>query len=310
MRIAFLGTPEFAIPSLQALLEDSRIQVDMVITQPDRKRFRNRLTPTPVKKLAGEYNIPVFTPERLNSSDVVDRLIAQKPDFLVVIAYGQLIGKRLLEAFPDRIINIHGSLLPKYRGAAPIQRALLDGEPETGLTAMLIEKEMDAGDMLAKKVVPISDEDDLDSLTDKLANAAPDLLLDTLFSFSDRYEHRRSQDPSEVTYAEKIEKEDGVLSFDQTTKHLLNQVRTLKNWPGARFRYHGIEYKVHQAHGEEGLLRQKPGTVFWADARGIAIQAGDGAFVIDVIQAPGRRAASCRDFLNGHDFPVGDQVEA
>ena len=308
MKIIFFGSPDFAVPSLEALIGAEDMDVCLVVSQPDRKRSRNKWSSTPVKELALKHDIPVITPEKLNRQDVIDQLVEHEPDLLVVIAYGQIIGRRILEAFPRRIVNIHGSLLPEYRGAAPIQRAMLDGRPETGLTAMLIEREMDAGPMLAKRTVPIGDDDDLASLTGKLAEEGADLLLDSLRQWDSLLEKAEIQDPDRVSFADKIVKEDGYLDFEDRGKRLVDQVRTLKDWPGAKFLLEGEVYKVHQAHLDRRDDRYPNGYLFCTDG-GLWINAADSAFVIDRIQAPSRKVMEVADFLRGNPLEVGLQAK-
>lgn len=308
MRVVFLGTPEFAVPSLKALAEAEDFDVELVITQPDRPRSRNKWTPTPVKLCAEELGLPVITPEKVNTREIWDLLRELAPDALVVIAYGQIIGKTLLSMFPDRIINIHGSLLPEYRGAAPIQRAMLDGKKETGLTSMLIERRMDAGAMLDKRVTPIAEDDDINTLTDRLANLAPELLLDTLRNIEERVQGAQTQDESLVTFAEKITREDGVLDFRNPVRKLRDQVRALLGWPCATFVLNGEIYKVHEASIREAKGQAAPGTIVEAkDA--LAIRAADGDLVITKIQAPNRKAMAAADFLRGHAMETGIAVE-
>lgn len=308
LNIVYLGTPGFAVPALQALIDAEDVNIPLVISQPDRKRSRNKWSATPVKELALKHDIPVITPEKINRQATIDQLVEINPDFLVVIAYGQIIGKRILDAFPDRIINIHGSLLPEYRGAAPMQRALLDGKDETGVTSMLIRQEMDAGPMLATAKVKIQDDDDMDSLSNKLAYLGADLLLETLRNFDDLNANRKEQDPELVTYAAKISKEDGYLDFNNEGRVLIDQVRTLKDSPGVKFRLNGVDYKVHAAHLEKRKDGFPNGTL-WKSEGGIAINAKDSSFVIDSIQAPNKKAMATQDFLRGNSLELGSLAE-
>lgn len=308
LNIVYLGTPGFAVPALQALIDAEDVNIPLVISQPDRKRSRNKWSATPVKELALKHDIPVITPEKINRQATIDQLVEINPDFLVVIAYGQIIGKRILDAFPDRIINIHGSLLPEYRGAAPMQRALLDGKDETGVTSMLIRQEMDAGPMLATAKVKIQDDDDMDSLSNKLAYLGADLLLETLRNFDDLNANRKEQDPELVTYAAKISKEDGYLDFNNEGRVLIDQVRTLKDSPGVKFRLNGVDYKVHAAHLEKRKDGFPNGTL-WKSEGGLAINAKDSSFVIDSIQAPNKKAMATQDFLRGNSLELGSLAE-
>lgn len=305
-KIIFMGTAGFACPALEALANDPDFDPVLVVSQPDRRRAR-KVSPTPVKALALDLGLEVMSPESVNAPEVLDRFQSLDPDFLIVIAYGQLIGKKILEAFPDRIINIHGSLLPKYRGAAPIQRALLNGEEETGVTAMLVDQGMDSGDILSQAETEIQDQDDLDGLADRLAKMGAKLLLSTLDQFQTHYEDRKAQDHDQATYADKIKKSEAWLDFNQPAQDLVNHVRTLKDWPGAKFKVEGETYKVHQAHvaKKEDGKTGKPGLVLSVGPDSIQVETGEGVLAIDAIQAPSRKAMPVKDFLNGHDFPEG-----
>lgn len=301
-KIVFLGTPEFAVPSLRALCAAEDMDVSLVVSQPDRKRHRNKYSATPVKLCAIEEQCNILTAQSINEADVFNRIYAKNPDFLVVIAFGQLIGKRYLEAFKDRIINIHGSLLPAYRGAAPMQRAMLDGLSVSGLTSMLIVKEMDAGDMLKKVEVEIRPEDTFRDFHDRMAQASPSLLLDTLRNFDTLYEHRQAQNPEEVTFASKISKEDGWLDFSLSAAELWRKVKVLKENPGTRFWLGESQYKVHEAHViEQGSFAQKEtGQVLRADESGIYVQTKEDILVLEIVQAANRRALPVSDFLRGN----------
>lgn len=270
-------------------------------------RSRGKTSPTPVKQAALDAGLAVISPESVNKPEVWAQLEEAAPDVLVVIAFGQMIGKHLRETWPGKILNIHGSLLPRYRGAAPIQRALMNGDAKTGLSAMLIEKELDAGDVLATSETPILPEDDLETLYDRLSDMAALLLLETLRSYDELYAKRIPQDPALVTYAEKLTREDALLDFSRSTEELLNQTRTVKFWPGAKFHLEGDWYRVHAAHAEEGTGRAL-GSIVRADRSGLAIQAKDGLFVVDRIQAPNRKAMPVGDFLNGHPLSTTAQV--
>lgn len=305
IRLIFLGSDDFSLPSLKLLHEDPRFEIALVISQPDKRRKR-KVLPTPIKAYALAHGLDQMTPDGINDPAILQTLQALKPDFLVVVAYGQIIGKRLLQAFPDRIVNLHGSLLPAYRGAAPIQRALLAGDQVTGNTTMLISRGLDQGDMLAKAALPIADDDDLESLTDHLATEGAQLLRTTLLNFDDLYAKRQAQDESRASYADKIQKDEGWLDFHDPVDRLVRQVKTYKDWPGARFSLAGETYKIYQAQSEAGgdATQAEPGQVVSVDKDGIRIQAGDGLLTITQIQAPGKRVMAVSDFLNGHSFPL------
>ncbi len=314
MKICFLANPEYCLPSLQALIDAPDMEVVLVVTGPDKIRSRRgQRVAGPVKQMALDHGLEVISPEKLNRSEVIDRIKEAEPDFLVVIAFGQLIGKGLRDLYGDRILNLHGSLLPKYRGAAPIQRALLNGDRATGVTSMIVRKELDKGEMLAKKEVIIEDSDDLASLMDKMAACSADLMLYTLRNYDELLEAKDVQDDSLATYAEKISKEEGHLDFNLTADELVRKVKTFKDWPGAVFKYQGENFKVKDARsineqGSEGEGRVLPGNIISVSAEGIGIQTAKGIFLIDVIQQAGKKALQVKNFINGKTINVGDLV--
>lgn len=309
MKIVFFGTPDFAVPSLQKLIDSDDAEVSLVVSQPDRKRSRNKMTPTPVKELALKYDIPVITPEKLNDKEVLKRIISENADFLVVIAYGQIIKEKLLKAYKDRIINIHGSILPEYRGAAPMQRAILDGNSITGVSSMLIDSGMDTGDILDIREENILDEDTLETMELKLSNLGADLLLDTLRNFDDRYENRIKQDAIKATYAAKIEKEEAKLNFDESSKSVFDKIRTLNIWPGAKISINGEIFKLHKSHIEKRNDEFKNGVIWKADKSGIYINACDGTIVVTEIQASNHKKMNVEDYLRGNRFETPIEVD-
>lgn len=309
MKIVFFGTPDFAVPSLQKLIDSDDAEVSLVVSQPDRKRSRNKMTPTPVKELALKYDIPVITPEKLNDKRVLERIISENADFLVVIAYGQIIKEKLLKAYKDRIINIHGSILPEYRGAAPMQRAILDGNSITGVSSMLIDSGMDTGDILDIREENILDEDTLETMELKLSNLGADLLLDTLRNFDDRYKNRIKQDAIKATYAAKIEKEEAKLNFDESSKSVFDKIRTLNIWPGAKISINGEIFKLHKSHIEKRNDEFKNGVIWKADKSGIYINACDGTIVVTEIQASNHKKMNVEDYLRGNRFETPIEVD-
>lgn len=309
IRLAFFGSPAFALPALKALHQAQDMDLRFVVSQPDKARSRGKMSPTPVKAYALEAGIPVLSPQSVNTDEMLDRLEAEAVDYLVVIAFGQMIGDGLLSRYQDRILNIHGSLLPAYRGAAPIQRALFDGKKETGLSAMLVEKKMDAGDVLQMVKTPISEEDDLASLAGRLSEMAVDLLLSTLRNYQELFDQRMVQDPDQVTIAKKIRKKDGILDFTKPLFLLHRQLATVKDWPGARIKMDGLEYKVYAADCVEGPKQGEIGQILFFEKEGLAIQAADGLFVIKKIQAPGKKPLAIQDFYNGRKGALPKALE-
>lgn len=315
MRVVFFGTPDFAVPTLRALVDAPDFEVTLVVSQPDRRRSRNKWEPTPVKAFAEEAGIPVITPEKLNRFVVYDRIEEANPDYLVVVAYGQIIGKTLLQKYKDRFVNIHGSILPKYRGAAPIERAMLAGETETGVTAMLIAREMDAGDMLDIRTTEIVNADDALTLRERLSEIGADLLLETLRNFPEKYASRTPQKDEDATYAAKIEKADGHIDFHASYQEIFNRVRAMKPWPGASFNWGTEKVKVHAISKVKDLCTQKqgaqnekvptPGTVVERE-KALHIACGDAILSVDALQFPNQKRMSTKAYLLGHAFPEGE----
>lgn len=307
MNVVFFGTPDFAVPALRALQKAPDIDVKLVVSQPDRRRSRNKMEATPVKLVAEELGIPVITPEKVNRFKVYDEIAACDPDFLVVIAYGQIIGKTLLETYPDRIVNIHGSVLPKYRGAAPIQRAMLEGQNKTGITSMLIERQMDAGDMLAVRETEICEDDDVISLTNRLSALGADLILETIRNFDSLYRDRIKQDEEQATYAAKIERADGRIDLRSTYRTIFDQVRGLKPWPSAYLEWADQVVKVHKVHKVRDLGESDRGKASIGDVRvlrdAVHVVCRDAVLSLDEIQFPNQKRMPMQAYLLGNTVP-------
>jgi methionyl-tRNA formyltransferase len=315
LRVVYFGTPQFAVPCLDKLL-GSRHVVCGVITQPDRPKGRGqRLQPTPVKATALRHGVPVFQPDRLRTPDVRATLDSWAPDLGVVVAYGKLIPEDLLALPRLGMINVHASLLPKYRGAAPIQRAVIDGETETGVTIMQVIKALDAGDMLARARCPIGPDETSDVLERRLSELGADLLLDVVDRLSHGPVTGEPQDHTLATYAARLTKAEGLIDWTLPAGAIHNRVRGLYPWPHA-YTFLGTERLIILTTGvpaaEAGLqtrLQQSnalPGTILSADSDGIRVATGHGGqIVILQVQPEGRRAMSVRDFLGGHPLTAG-----
>ena len=280
MRILFMGTPDFAVFSLRALLESGEELVG-VMTQPDQPRGRGYvLTPPPVKVYAEAHGIPVFQPEKLRTQEVADLLFRLDPELIVVAAYGKILPPAVLDYPSLGCINVHGSLLPEYRGAAPIQRAIMDGKTETGITTMMMDQGLDTGDILLSGKVEIAPEDNFEAVHDKMGACGAKVLLDTLAALKNGTLRRIPQDGSKSSYAAKIEKSDCVLHFDGAAEQLHNQVRGLSPFPLAFTRLpNGKLLKVTEARVS---ALEKPadipaGTVFSVANGRIAVACGSGA---------------------------------
>lgn len=307
MKVIFFGTPEFAAVSLEALIKEH--EVIAVVSQPDKPKGRGKkLIPTPVKETAVKYNIPVLQPESAKDEAFIDTLGEYKADIFVVAAYGQILTERLLNLPRHGSINVHGSLLPKYRGAAPIQQAILDGESVTGITIMYMAKRLDAGDMILKKEVVIEEDDTFGRLHDKMALAGAKALMEALKLIEDGREVREKQDDALSTYASKITKEMGKIDFSKSSKDVVNQIRGFDPVPGAYAFYEGDKIKLFRAvvSAEKG---NRPGEVLSADKRGIIVSTGDGAVCIKEIQAAGSKRMAVSAYLLGHKIEKNKTFE-
>ncbi|QYR24068.1 methionyl-tRNA formyltransferase [Paenibacillus sp. sptzw28] len=310
MRIVFMGTPEFAVPSLEALL-DAGHEIVLVVTQPDRPKGRKKtLTPPPVKEAALLRGIPVEQPERLRSSDTVSCIADLKPDLIVTAAYGQILPKAVLDAPSLGCINVHGSLLPRYRGGAPIQRAVMNGETMTGVTIMYMAEGLDTGDMISKVEVPITDEDTSGTLFEKLSLAGSELLMQTLPAIENGAVRAIPQNAADATYATNLSREDERIDWSRTARSVFNQVRGLSPMAGAFTLLGGEPFKVWgckpvNSGGTAGTL---PGTVIKTDETGILVQTGEGALLLTVIQPAGKKAMPASEWLKGARLPAGTML--
>lgn len=309
--IVFMGTPQFSVPILEGLVAHD-YQVLAVVTQPDRKVGRKQvLQQTPVKKAAVQLNLPVFQPEKLSGSQALADLIALQPDLIVTAAYGQFLPTKLLEAAKIAAINVHGSLLPKYRGGAPIQYAVLNGDSEIGITIMHMAKKMDAGDMIEQARIPIEASDDTGSLFDKLSYVGRDLLLKTLPRIIDQTAPRIPQDEAQVTFAYNITKEQERLDINQSAIQLVNQIRALRPQPGAWLPINGQRTKLWQATVAETTTNQPAGVIVAINKKDFELAAGNGTVLkITEIQPAGKAKMPVQSFLNGvgKQLTVGQQV--
>jgi methionyl-tRNA formyltransferase len=307
LRIVFFGTPEFAVPSLDALLL-SHHQVVGVVTQPDRPRGRgHKKTDAPVKRRALRARIPILQPERLKDPGFLDALAALRPDLGVVAAYGKILTDAVLAAPRLGMINVHASLLPKYRGAAPVHRAIIAGEHETGVTIMRVVKELDAGPMLAKGTRPIGDDESSDAVERDLAKQGAALLAPVIDALAEHRSEETPQDAAAATYAHRLTKADGLIDWTASAEAIHNRVRGLHPWPHAYTFWRGHRYiLLRSAVADEGGMTGVPGTVLAAAGDGLVVAAGSGALQILEIQAEGKRAMPVREFLAGHRLAPGD----
>jgi methionyl-tRNA formyltransferase len=306
MRVVFFGTPQFAVPSLEHLMRSPH-QVIGVITQPDRPRGRgHKVTESPVKATALAHGLPVFQPARLRDPDVGDRLKTWAPDVGVVAAYGKIIPEDLLNLPRLGMINVHASLLPRYRGAAPVQRAVIDGMPETGITIMRMVAALDAGGMFAKVTRPIGPEETSDVVERDLADLGAALLIGVIEELAAGTAVEEPQDDGSSTYAPKITKEEGLVDWTLPAVAIHNRVRGLYPWPHA-FTYLGGERLILlRTHVGPGTTPDAPGTIVDVTGGLLQVATGDSRrLVIDEVQPEGRRAMKAREYLAGHSIRPG-----
>lgn len=311
MNIVFMGTPEFAVPSLRALAEHG-YRIVACVTQPDRPQGRKRrLTPPPVKTEAERLGIPVLQPERLRRPEAVESLRATNPDLIVTAAYGQILPKAVLDMPALGCINVHASLLPKYRGAAPIQYALMNGESETGITIMYMDEGLDTGDMIAKRSLAITEEDDAGSLFAKLSEIGADLLLETLPSLVKGKVAAEPQREEEAVYAPMLTRADERIDWHKDDGQVFNQVRALRPRPGAFTLLGGEVFKIWRCRkAAEADGQRPPGTIVRVEADGFVVQCGRGALFVEEVQPAGKRAMPAGEFLKGGRLQAGDRFDA
>ncbi len=300
MKIIFAGTPDFAVPALQMLI-NSEHEVCAVYTQPDRPAGRGRkLLPGPVKTLALSADIPVFQPETLKTEEDLKQLASFEADLMVVVAYGLILPQTVLDTPKQGCINIHGSLLPRWRGAAPIHRALIAGDKKTGITIMQVVKRLDAGDMLHKEECVITDENTSSDLHDKLADLGAIGLKKVLAQIDAGTLVAEKQDESQVTYAEKLEKSESLLDWTLSAVELDRKIRGLNSWPVAQTLYQGKVLRVWKAKVAEDEKKLPPGTVIQQSKR-MSVAAGEGVLDLLEVQLPGKKRMDILAFLNAHD---------
>lgn len=312
LNIVFMGTPEFAVPSLLQLLNNG-YRVVSVVTQPDRPKGRKRvLTPPPVKEAALQAGIPVMQPERMRSPEAIEELRAWQPDLIVTAAYGQILPKAVLEMPRFGCINVHASLLPRYRGGAPIHHAIMNGESKTGVTIMYMAEGLDTGDMIAKVEVPIEDSDDVGTMFEKLAQAGAELLIDTLPDIERGTAARIPQEESEATYAPNITREQERIDWSRSAREVFNHVRGLHPWPVAHTLWDGNVLKIWRCEvlaevggGADGADNAVPGTVLAVQPQGIDVSCGSGIVRITQLQPAGKKAMPVSDFVRGGKLAEG-----
>jgi len=308
MRIVFMGTPEIAATCLGRLLADGH-EIAAVYTKPDTPKGRgHKLAQSPVKVLASERGIPVYQPDSFRDDAVVDELQALRPELIAVVAYGKLLPQRVLDIPPRGCINIHGSLLPALRGSGPVQWAILNHLDETGVTAMYLAAEMDAGDMIAVKKTAIDPMETSGELMDRIAVLGAELLGETVAAIGAGTAARIPQDPALVTYAPMLSKELSPVDWGKTRREIVDQVRGLQPWPVATAELGGTKFKIFRVEPTGRTTASAPGTLLALTKQGLEIACGGGeALCITQLQAEGGRRMAAADYFRGHPISIGER---
>lgn len=309
MRILFMGTPDFAVPSLRALV-DAGHTVCGAFTQPDKPKNRGmKLMPTPVKEFCLAHNIPVFQPTRLRDGTALAQIRELAPELIVVAAYGRILPEDILNYPAKGCINVHSSLLPKYRGAAPINWAMLNGDPETGVTIMHMAAELDAGDIITQVSTPIDPDETVESLHDRLAELGAWLLVETVEQIGKGTARRMPQDADQVSYAPMLSRELSPMDWSRPAKALHDQVRGLIPWPAAVAELGGVRCKIFSTAVCRESVSAAPGTVVQADKKGLKIACG-GETVLEILelQPDGKKRMAASAFLQGRPVPEGSSL--
>lgn len=309
--VVFMGTPEFAVPILQSLIDNPEYDVQAVLTQPDHHIGRKRtLHQSPVKELAEQYNIEVLQPAKLSKSPEMEKIISLQPDLMITAAYGQFLPTKLLAAAKIAAINVHGSLLPKYRGGAPIQYSIINGDKETGVSIMYMVKKMDAGDIISQRSIPIEDTDDSGTMFKKLSLLGRDLLLETLPKLISGDVNPVAQDPDKVVFSPNITSEQEQIDFRFPARLIDAKVRGLRPAPLGNMVIDGLRTKIYDVTPLEEKTDLEPGKVVRVTKHQLVIAAGDGTtYQINKLKPAGKKAMDITSYLNGHkDITEGGQV--
>lgn len=302
MNIVFMGTPEFSIPALESLNQKGH-NISLVITQKDRRRGRGKkMMATPVKEKALELGLEVYQPDSVNSPETIEKLKKISPDCIIVAAYGQILKKKILNLPKYGCINIHASLLPRHRGAAPINWAIIEGDKETGITIMQMDEGLDTGDIISWEKISIENEDDSQSLHDKLAKLGGKLIIKTLDEIKRGNASKTPQDNNLSTYASMLSKDMGEINWNKPGDHIVNLVRGLKPWPSAYIIYKELNVKIHKVKKTEKFSEEDNGMVVKVSNEGIYVNCKDSCIVIEELQFPGKRKMQVSEHLKGNQF--------
>ncbi len=306
MRIVFMGTPDFAVPCLRVLLAQKH-DIAAVVTQPDRAKGRgNKLAPPPVKMLAEEAGIPVYQPEKIKTREFTEILRGLKPDVMIVVAFGQILSQEILAIPPLGCINVHASLLPKYRGAAPINWCIINGEAVTGVTTMYMDKGLDTGDMIIKNETAIGENETAGELHDRLMELGASVLSETMVILTEGKVPRIPQDDAEATYAPIMTKALGRIDWSKDAEEIRNLIRGTYPWPGAFSTYAGKVFKIMSAEAcGSGVKHEKWGSIAKVERDNIVVSCGTGSLKIKELQFENEKRMSVEAYLRGHEIEIG-----
>lgn len=309
MKIVFMGTPDFAVPCLQALIDNNH-DVVAVVTQPDRAKGRgNKLTPPPVKVLAEQYNIPVYQPEKVKTPEFVEKLKELAPEVMVVVAFGQILSQAILDIPPKGCINVHGSLLPKYRGAGPIQWSIINGDKTTGVTTMYMDKGLDTGDMILKEEFEILETETAQELHDKMSIIGAKVLIDTLKLIEAGTASRTPQDHSQHTYAPMLDKSTGKIDWSKSAREIYNLIRGTYPWPGAYSSYGGKGFKIFSSDiYDENTINKEYGFIHEIGKDYIMVSCSKGFIKILELQFENEKRMGVEAYLRGHNIDIGTKL--
>lgn len=306
MKVIFMGTPDFSVGTLEALVEVG-YEVVLAVTQPDKPKGRGKeMQFTPVKECAIKHNIPVYQPRRVREPECIEELRKYHADIMVVVAFGQILPKEILEMTPYGCVNVHASLLPKYRGAAPIQWSIIDGESVTGVTTMQMDEGLDTGDMLLKAEVVIMEKETGGSLHDKLAEAGAKLCVETLKGLEAHTITPVPQGETTTAYAKMLTKELGNIDWTQSAEAIERLIRGLTPWPSAYSNWNGKVMKIWDAKVSDEESDKQPGTIIKVEKNAFRVQTGKGVLQVSELQIPGKKRMDAGAFLRGYQVEVGD----
>lgn len=299
----FMGTPDFAVPSLEVLNEN--FEISLVVSQKDKLRNRKKLLPTPVKKRALELGLEVITPNSVKSDEFFEIVKKINPDFIIVVAFGKIIDKKLIDFMQGKILNIHASILPELRGSAPINWAIVNGLEKTGVSIMSIDVGLDTGDVLDILETEISDSDNLETLYERLSKMGASLIVEAINDFENKYKNRIKQRDN-FSYAPMISKEMGKLNFNDTSRNIFNKIRGFYNWPSTFCKYGNENIKVHRAEISTENPDVEVGTIFKTSEDAIFVKTLDGSIKLLEIQFAGKKRVLVKDYLRGNSIKVGE----